>query len=206
MKATTLAPAVTPAVILASASKQRNLLMESLGIAFRTLPADIDEAPISSSDPAGSVRAVAQAKAQAILSSLSTGELAGVVLIAADSCVVADGVVLEKPQDTAEASEMLERCSGAEVTGHTGFVYYDLISEITMETTVTGTAQFRELSQSEIRRYASTQPVTTWAGGFSPAYPEGASLLLGVSGSFTGFTHGFPMELVIPLLQESGQL
>jgi predicted house-cleaning NTP pyrophosphatase (Maf/HAM1 superfamily) len=47
-------------------------------------------------------------------------------------------------------------------------------------------------------------PVTTWSAAFSPAYPYGMTLVARINGSFTGFTHGLPMEILIPLLRRSG--
>jgi len=36
------------------------------------------------------------------------------------------------------------------------------------------------------------------------AYPYGMTLVSRISGSFTDFTHGLPMEILIPLLRRSG--
>jgi len=63
---------------------------------------------------------------------------------------------------------------------------------------------FRMMSESEIEFYIQNYPVTTWSAGFAPAYPYGMTLIEKIEGSFTGFIHGLPMELLIPLLQKSG--
>lgn len=184
-------------VILASQSKQRKILMETLHIPFKVMPADIDEKAITGTDEAHRVKNIALAKAQTI-----QRKHPDAIIVAADSCVEVNRVVLEKPESISEARQMLAACSGRWVIGYTGFAFLQPGIEPTA-LTVASKALFRELSSNEIDRYVAHNPVLTWAGAFSPAYAEGAALLLKVEGSLTGFTHGFPMEELIPRLQQA---
>jgi predicted house-cleaning NTP pyrophosphatase (Maf/HAM1 superfamily) len=61
---------------------------------------------------------------------------------------------------------------------------------------------FRNLSEQEIDCYTKNEPVLTFSGSFSPAYPAGATLIKKINGSFTGFSHGFPVEFFLPKLQK----
>jgi predicted house-cleaning NTP pyrophosphatase (Maf/HAM1 superfamily) len=56
----------------------------------------------------------------------------------------------------------------------------------------------------EINAYVEKFPVITWAGAVSPAYTYGLTLFKNVTNSPSSFTHGLPMNLLIPLLQKSG--
>ena len=110
---------------------------------------------------------------------------------------------MEKPKDLKEAKEMLEKQSGQVLTELTGFCYLDLVENIKFIKTVAVKIEFRRLSETEIDHYVATTPVLTWSAAFCPAYDSGASLIKSISGSFTGFTHGLPLEELIPLLQQS---
>jgi len=179
-------------VILASQSKQRRLLMESLGIPFEIHPADIDEQSIIDKDESRRVVTIARTKACKVASFYPKN-----AIIAADSVVIYNNRVLEKPTSKEEGREMLRLISGQETIGLTGVVCV-WKGKVWQEACVKSYARLRRLTCSEIDRYVDTQPVTTWAGGFSPAYPAGANLLESLNGSVTGYNYGFPMEVIVP--------
>ena len=195
-------------IILASASPQRKNLFESLNLPFEAIAADIDEQAIRAPDPKKQALLIARAKAERI-AAREQG-----IIIAADTFCVYQNKVLEKPRDKKEAAGMLHALSGNTAMAYTGFCYLDPhtsqgvgvdrehgINEIALaETEFT----VRELTTDEIARYVEIFPVTAWSAAFSPAYPYGMTLIASIRGSFTGFTHGLPMEILVPLLRRSG--
>jgi septum formation protein len=185
-------------VILASQSAQRKKLLAATGLEFSVVPADIDEKTIASPILSDRAKSIAVAKA-AVVARLHPES----IIIAADSFVVLNQEIFEKPRDLTEARRMLEKLSGQTVIEHTGVCYLDPVKQTQFSTTITTQATFRRLSPQEIDRYLSTQPVLTWSGAFSPAYDAGMALIDTVTGSLTSFTHGFPMEVIMPLLQAS---
>ncbi|MBT3249320.1 MAG: septum formation protein Maf [Candidatus Pacebacteria bacterium] len=185
-------------IILASQSPQRRNLMKSLNIDFEVIPADIDEQAVVAADPKVRAGLVAEAKAREVQKKYPQD-----IIIAADTYIVLDGETLEKPVDLEEAREMLRKQSGRSMSEMTGFCYLDLKSGIEVVTTAVAEVEFRELSEAEIEQYVTTQPVMTWSAAFCPAYDSGATLIKSINGSFTGFTHGLPLEELIPLLQQS---
>lgn len=186
-------------IILASQSPQRSAIMQSLKIPFEVMPANIDEKAIGGSDHRQRARKVAQAKALAIAEKYPEA-----IIIAADTYCVDGDEALEKPVDLDDARRMLNQQSGREVMEYTGVCYLDRKQGIEVVELAVATIKFRELSEQEIERYVTTEPVLTWSGAFCPAYDSGAALIDSISGSFTGFTHGLPLEVVIPLLRKSG--
>ena len=186
------------AVILASKSPQRKNIIKSLGIDFKTVPADINEQLEREQDPHKRAWLIALRKAEAVQEKHSQA-----IIIAADTYIVLNDQILEKPHDLGEAREMLERQSGQVLTELTGFCYLDPVENIKFTKTVAVEIKFRRLSKTEIDHYITTQPVMTWSAAFCPAYDLGASLVKSIDGSFTGFTHGLPLEELIPLLQQS---
>ena len=185
-------------IILASGSPQRKSIFSVLNIPFEAIPADIDEKAIRDDDLKKQAEKIARAKAEAVAS-----ENKGIV-IAADTFVVLRGQVLEKPKDLAEAEEMLKLQSGQPAVVYTGFCYLDGEKGINFSTTSTIDIEFRELSAAEIKDYVNKFPVTGWSAAFSSAYPYGVTLISQINGSLTGFTYGLPLDLMIPLLRQSG--
>jgi septum formation protein len=185
-------------VILASKSPQRKNIMQAAGVEFKVVPADIDEQAVVGVDPVKRAGMIAQKKAEAVQEKYPEA-----IIVAADTYIVLDGQVLEKPKDLEEAREMLAKQSGQVLTELTGFCYLDLKENIQITKTAAVEVKFRQLSEAEIDHYITTQPVMTWSAAFCPAYDSGASLIKSINGSFTGFTHGLPLEELIPLLQQS---
>lgn len=185
-------------VILASQSPQRQLLCRTLPIEFEAIPAHLDEKSIVDSDLVKRAEVIARAKVEEVATQYPEA-----VVFGADTYVIFNGQALEKPLDQAEARQMLRQQSGQKLQEVSGFCYIDAANNINFSTTVMTDFKFRELSAVEIETYVTTKPVTTWSAAFSPAYHEGMSFIAEVHGSFTGFTHGLPLEVLVPLLQKS---
>jgi septum formation protein len=193
--------ATTRQVILASQSPQRRALMETLQVPFITAPADLDELAITAPTQVERAAAVALAKAQKVAQLYPDA-----IILAGDTYIVHQGRALEKPQSLDEARQMLREQSGQTHTEITGVAYLDPEFGIFENTTIQTECTFRELSETEIEHYVTTEPVLTWSAAFCPAYATGAALVASTRGSFTGFTHGFPLEFFVPLLRKSGVL
>lgn len=186
-------------VILASQSPQRKTLFATLGIPFLAVPADIDEKAIHDTDLAKRAEKIAIAKAEKVAQDNPSS-----IVVAADTYLIHNDRAMEKPESVAEAKSMLQSFSGKELQEVTGVCYLDAKHHIHHSEVVVVSFTFRKLTETEIDTYISQQPVTTWSGAFCPAYPEGAGLIASLQGSFTGFTHGLPIEVIVPLLKKSG--
>ncbi|PON67657.1 Maf-like protein [Parasponia andersonii] len=106
-------------IILGSASMARRRLLTEMGYEFRIMTADIDEKSIRMEKPEELVVALAEAKADAIISMLkSTGQLEeGAqerLLITADTVVVSEGKIREKPSSKEEARSFIKGYSGSQ--------------------------------------------------------------------------------------------
>ncbi|KAF5463996.1 hypothetical protein F2P56_014113 [Juglans regia] len=95
-----------------------------MGYEFTIMSADIDEKVIRREKPADLVMALAEAKADAIVSRLKStaqfeAEALATLLITADTVVVYEGIIREKPSSKEEAREFIKGYSGgqAEVVG-----------------------------------------------------------------------------------------
>ncbi|KAL4649972.1 hypothetical protein ACB092_01G052200 [Castanea dentata] len=105
-------------IILGSSSIARRKILAEMGYEFTIMTADIDEKCIRKEKPEDLVMALAEAKADAILSKLQTisnqeKDDEQKILIAADTVVVYEGVVREKPSSKEEARQFLKDYSGS---------------------------------------------------------------------------------------------
>jgi septum formation protein len=95
-------------IILASQSPRRRQILEGAGIAFESRSKDTNE-DFPSTLPAAEVPVyLAQKKAAAFLPELQPDD----ILITADTVVIVEGKILNKPADKKEATEMLQLLSG----------------------------------------------------------------------------------------------
>jgi septum formation protein len=92
-------------IVLGSSSPWRKKLFSELGLEFETVSPDIDEKAIRRERPEDLVLAIAEAKNLAVRGRLSEPA----IVVTSDQVVVADGKVLEKPRDRAEARQFISR-------------------------------------------------------------------------------------------------
>lgn len=92
-------------LVLASASPRRAELLGRVGYEPDVRIADVDETVLDGEQPAAYAARVAAAKADAAWEP-------GLVVVAADTCVVVDGEILGKPADAVDALRMLRLLAG----------------------------------------------------------------------------------------------
>ena len=144
--------------ILASQSPRRRELFSLFHLPFTVKVADVDETLSQTASAYAEVARLSRQKADAIARSSDD------VVIAADTVVVCDGVILGKPKDEQEAVEMLTLLSGRDHEVMTGVtVLYGEKAETFTEVTQ---IHFRELSQQEIADYVATGEPMDKAGAY----------------------------------------
>ena len=145
-------------LILASQSPRRKELLALFGIPFTVRVADIDETMEPNGIARQEVARVSRCKALAVERKEDD------VVIAADTIVVCRGKILGKPRSPEEACKMLHLLSGRDHQVMTGVTVLRGDKEIVF-TEVTD-LQFRELSDSQIRRYVATGEPMDKAGSY----------------------------------------
>ena len=132
-------------IILASKSPRRQELLKGLGLSFEIKTKEIDEDFPNTIDASNVAAFLAQKKAEAF--ELSIDE----ILITSDTTVLLTDRILNKPQNTEEAIEMLQSLSGNTHEVCTGVCIKSTNKEVTFSdfTSVT----FKQLSLNEIEYY-----------------------------------------------------
>ncbi|XP_057503662.1 uncharacterized protein LOC130787288 isoform X4 [Actinidia eriantha] len=103
-------------IILGSSSVARRKILAEMGYDFKIMTADIDEKSIRKETSEELVMALAEAKAEAIIPKLPSGDCKEdaepSILITFDQVVVYEGMVREKPSSEEEARQFLKGYSG----------------------------------------------------------------------------------------------
>ncbi|HSQ15466.1 MAG TPA: nucleoside triphosphate pyrophosphatase [Candidatus Binatia bacterium] len=180
-------------MILASESPRRRELLAAVGVPFRVVPSGVDEIPRPGESPSRFVRRAALDKGEAVASLHRSS-----FVLSADTIVVADGRILGKPRNRAEARRMLSRLAGREHRVYTAICllcrergFRDVDTEVTR-------VRFRPLTAAEIAAYARTGECDDKAGAYA-AQGAGMRLIDRVAGSFSNVV-GLPMTRVVAML------
>src|SRR3989344_8288601 len=195
-------------IYLASRSPRRRELLRQIGVAFEIIPlrvaqqrgADVDETPRAGELPADYVLRIAVEKAQAAAGMLRARRLAARPMLAADTTVVCDGVILGKPADAADAARMLTRLSGR---AHSVLTAVAVARGENLDTRISESqVWFRELAADEIRRYVATGESRDKAGAYA-VQGRAAAFITRIEGSYSGIM-GLPLAETADLLRSHG--
>ena len=151
-------------LLLASASPARRRLLELAAIPHRVQVSGVDEEAITDPSPDVLVQKLAQAKAQAVVARLGTGETPAWGVLGCDSVLEFAGNIFGKPADAAEAITRWQQMAGRSGLLHTG---HCLLGSQQQLATVTTTVHFASLTQLEIEDYVATGEPLQCAGGFA---------------------------------------
>jgi nucleoside triphosphate pyrophosphatase len=185
----------SPALVLASASPRRAEILRSLGIPFATRPVDIPEEALP-----GETAEAAAARLAAEKAAVAARRDPENWVLAADTLVFLDGVILGKPRDDEDAASMLRRLSGRE---------HGVVTAVHLrrgEAPGRGVAElsrvrFAPLDDDEIAWYVATGEPHDKAGAYG-VQGLGARFIEEIHGSFTNVM-GLPARAVYRLLRAS---
>jgi septum formation protein len=183
-------------VILASGSPRRRQLLARAGIEFDVIESMVPEQHIAGEPARDYALRMARDKAIAVSSRFREANVIG-----ADTIVVCETQILEKPADAADARRMLAMLSARTHTVVTAFALArdgKILETSPVESDVT----FRKLSDAEIEDYIATDEPFDKAGAYG---------IQGVGGGFISHVEGsrdnvmgLPTERVVAALARHG--
>lgn len=184
-------------IVLASNSPRRKELLRQIGLEFTADPADLDESALPDERPGDYAVRVAREKA-AVASKRSRDA----IVIAADTIVVLDGMILGKPADIADAERMLGLLSGRMHEVATGLVVRDSSTGRTAEGLSVTRVWFRDMSSEEISAYAATREPMDKAGAYG-IQEKGAVFIDRIEGCYFNVV-GLPISMLYIMLKGFG--
>jgi len=185
-------------LILASKSPRRQALLKLLQLPFRILTAETGEDFEPSRSPKEIVTELAMRKGKAVCN-LYPAETADKLVLAADTIVVLDGDVLNKPNDENHAFEMLSKLQGRTHEVFTGFVLMrgkEVVTDFE-RTAVT----FSPMSAEEIRTYIRTAKPFDKAGAYGIQDDFGACFIERIEGCYYNVV-GLPLAKLYKTLKQ----
>ncbi len=181
-------------VLLASGSPRRVELLKGCGFDVKVHPSGADESYGDLTNPEEIAKLLALRKAQAVRDIAEDGEY----IIAADTSVVTDGMILGKPKDAADARRMLKLLSGRTHEVYTGIaVIKDGRASTACEITE---VHFAELSDGMISDYIKTGEPLDKAGAYGIQH-YGAALVEGINGDYFNVV-GLPLNRLFRILSD----
>jgi septum formation protein len=182
-------------IYLASQSPRRSELLKQLGVRFEVRVADIDESHHPMEPPLEYVQRLAIEKANVIWQALSDDIRRPV--LGADTTVCLEGEILGKPENKADARNMLQRLSGRKHEVISGVA---IIGEKHSVCVNVSEVVFRELTDSEIEAYWETGEPQDKAGSYA-IQGYAAAFIAELQGSYSGVM-GLPLFETAKLLSE----
>jgi nucleoside triphosphate pyrophosphatase len=180
-------------IVLASGSPRRHAYFKDLGLCFRVIPADIEEKKIPAETSVAYIERLAREKAESVAQKYPENWI-----VAADTVVCFEDMVLEKPDNEAAAVEMLLRLSGREHTVRTAVCLLNKaqgVSDICLVSTV---VVFWNVTEAMVRAYVQTGEPMDKAGSYG-IQGKGAFLVREIHGSYSNVV-GLPLFEFIEML------
>jgi septum formation protein len=186
-------------IILASASPRRKEIFESLSIPFRVLEAGIDESRYEHLRIGPRVMKLAEDKVTAVLDSIpgaQPGWVAGF-----DTLIGQNGKIIGKPENPAEARQMIAGFSGKAHYVFTGVALFSKSVGKIITRFCKSKVFFKKMSRTEIDFYIATGEWQGVAGAYR-IQEKGALFIESIKGSYSNIV-GLPISLFYGMLLDA---
>ncbi|MBK8173506.1 MAG: septum formation inhibitor Maf [Sandaracinaceae bacterium] len=188
---------LSSSLVLASASPRRSEILAALGLPFRVVVSEVLEERASHEKAIEYTERLAAAKATKVADSISAHEPDAFVL-GADTVVVCDNAVLEKPSDDADGVAMIMRLSGRTHQVATAFALVHASRGLLTRSHVVTEVAFRVITQAEAERYVASGEGRDKAGGYAVQGRAGG-FVVEIRGSYPNIV-GLPAREVLDAL------
>ena len=187
-----------PKIILASASPRRAEILRTVGWPFETRPVNIDESRRPDEGAVAYVTRLAREKAQA-----AAGQAQHLTIVAADTTVVIDDHILEKPLDHQDAKRMLRLLNNRWHQVLTGVALFDVTTSAMTIAHESTEVKFAAMSDEEIDWYVNTGEPLDKAGAYA-IQGLGSRFIEEIRGDYFNVV-GLPVRLLYDLVKQHVQ-
>ncbi len=183
-------------VYLGSKSPRRQELLKSIVQNFEVIHKDVDESFDLSEDVNKVPILLAEKKFKSIISDLQKHDL----LITADTVVIKEGLIYNKPEDTNEASQMISQLmggyhyviTGVVVGNHVNFVPFSETTKVYLDV----------LTDAELDYYVNTFKPFDKAGGYGIQDWIGMAKISKIEGSYANVM-GLPTQKLYEVIKDN---
>lgn len=185
-------------IILASNSKTRKKILDSLNIKYDIIVSDKEEIA-DDSDPRKYVEELSKIKANCVSEKIEDSD---VIIIAADSIIYKDGKIYQKPKSIKEAMENLKEFSNSKNQGITGVTIIDKSNMKNITFSCVTDVYFKKICNEDINWYVEHEKDLLNKAGYSL---EGIISLFveKIEGDFYNVL-GLPLGMLYTKLNELG--
>lgn len=185
-------------IILASNSKTRKKILDSLNIKYDVIVSDKEEVA-DNSDPRKYVEELSKVKANCVSKKIDRND---VIIIAADSIIYKDGKIYQKPKSVKEAMENLKEFSNSKNQGITGVTIIDKSNMKNITFSCVTDVYFKKICNEDIKWYVEHERDLLNKAGYSL---EGTISLFveKIEGDFYNVL-GLPLGMLYTKLNELG--
>jgi len=184
-------------IILASASAQRKLLLENIGLNFRIEKSNYEENMSLEMEPHNLAKFLSKGKARAVARKHKNS-----IIIGADSFIIFQGKMLGKPHTKKRAREMLKQLSGKWHSAITGITVIDTAKNKEISKSLETKVYVKNLSQKEINDYINTKEPLDKAGSYG-IQRLGSCIIEKINGEYTNVV-GLPIPALADALRNLG--
>ncbi len=183
-------------IVLASRSPRRRKLLKILKLKFRSISVNVDESLIDNEIPIDTVLRLSKIKLNKAKEKVKSG-----IIITADTIVVLDGLIINKPKDEKDAEKILKKLSGRTHLVYTGFAIYNYQNNKSIFDYETTEVTFRKLEHNEIIDYIKSGSPMDKAGAYGIQDDFGAVFIEKVHGCYYNVV-GLPLHKLYKRLKE----
>lgn len=184
-------------IVLVSTSKNRCELLSSLGLSFAKDEPLCDEDGIDGDSAQSLTQNRAKAKAESLLSRYKNTSS---ILVACDTAIEQNGVVLGKPKNAIQAEEMIRSYSKRFHSVVSSICCIDALSGMAKLATSISKVYFTAIQEKEIEGYIKSGEWRGVAGGYKVQGKMGF-FIERIEGSYSGIV-GLPLHEFYRLLKE----
>ena len=183
-------------IYLASKSPRRRKLLKQIGLNFKSFSVEINEVPLKNELPVNCVKRLASMKLNEALNKIQNG-----IIITADTIVVLDNKIINKPFSKKDAVKFLKMLSGKTHTVYTGFSILNTLNNKKVSGFEKTKVEFRKLSDDEIKEYVDSGSPMDKAGAYGIQDDFGAVFVKKITGCYYNVV-GLPLSKIYESLKK----
>lgn len=184
-------------IILASASKQRQDILNMIGLEYEVITSLVEEKS-NEREPSKYVEELSLNKANSVATQINQRA----IIISADTIIYCNGKKYEKPKTKEEAFKNMKEFSGKIVMAYTGTTIMDLYKNKTITFSNCTNVKLREIEDDEILWYINNEEKIFKCCGFVPL-GKGAIFIDKIDGDYNNL-FGLSPSLLFSKLGELG--